>query len=307
MDRKRLAMNISLFVAVLMLVGKLTAYFLTGSSAILSDAAESIVHIFATGFAAMSLRFAEVPADRNHPYGHGKVVSFSIGIEGALIIAAALFIIFEAVPSLIYGPELRSLDIGIVITGTLAIVNFFLGMFLIRTGKNENSPVLIANGSHILTDMWTSVAVVIGVALVWISGIAWLDPLVALIAAVQIIFTGSRLVSNAIGVAMDQASTSDTEELQRALEVAQEEGLISGYHQLRHRRANNVCWIELHMLVPGNLSVAEAHHQVTEVECRLESALSAEHVYVTTHIEPDDHDHAHPEGHGNDPLKSSIS
>jgi len=179
----KIAMTSSLVVAVFMLVGKCTAYSITGSAAILSDAAESVIHIIATSLAGFSLWYSMRPADANHPYGHGKIAYFSAGFEGALILVASFAVIGVGIDGLIRGVELRRLDVGLGITAALALVNLGLGFFLVRTGKKTNQLILIANGKHVLTDMWTSAGVVLGVGLVYLTGITWLDPLMAVIVA----------------------------------------------------------------------------------------------------------------------------
>ena len=302
MDQKRLLMNISLAVAVLMLVGKIAAYLITGSTAILSDAAESVVHIFATGFASLSLWFAERPPDPKHPYGHGRIMSFSVGIEGMLIFSAALFILMEAAIAIVNGPQLHKLDYGLLITGGLAAINLALGLSLIRVGKKHNAPILVANGQHVLSDMWTSIAVVVGVFLVWMTGITIIDPLFAIGAALVILYTGGTLIREAIMTAMDAASPEDTQLIKTALDELVTQNVITAYHQLRHRRVNAVHWIEVHLLVPGGLTVRQAHQIATRAETRIDRALGTSQVFVTSHVEPDDHDQAHPEGHHTDPL-----
>lgn len=304
MDRKRLAMKASLAVAVLMLVGKFTAFLITGSTAILSDAAESVIHIFATGFAAVSLWFADRPPDTRHPYGHGRIMSFSVALEGLLIFGAAVFIIAEAAVAIVEGPTVHRLDYGLAITTCLAMINLALGWYLIHVGKVEHSPILVANGHHVLTDMWTSLIVLVGVFLVWLTNLTYLDPLCAIVAAVGILYTGSTLIKEAVSSALDEVSPEDTKRIQDVLDALQQEGVISGYHQLRHRKINAALWVELHILVPGKLTVSSAHRLVTKAERRIEAAFVGQEVYITSHIEPDDHQSAHPEGHREDPLSA---
>ena len=301
-NRAQFAIFLSLAVAVVMLVGKLGAYFITQSTAILSDASESVIHIVATGIAAFSFSLAQKPADEAHPYGHGRVVAYSVGLEGLLIFAAAIFILVEAVHAIVTGPELRELGIGLLITGVLAIINLALGRYLVSVGQRSGEAVLVANGQHVLTDMWTSAAVVGGVAVVWLTGVVWLDPAIAILAAIHIIFTGLGLVRDAVNFSMDQVDPNDTARIRTTLTSLVSSGLIVGYHQLRHRKVNSRRWIEVHLLVPGELRVSEAHTRATQVEDELEKIFSEEEVHVTTHIEPEDHDAAHPEGHPEDPL-----
>lgn len=299
-DLRSIAMGASLGVAVLMLVGKLGAYFITGSTAILSDAAESIVHIAATGFAGFSLWYVKRPADREHPYGHGKMAYFSAGFEGALILFAALYIIYEATLALIEGPELQQLTWGIAITGALALVNLALGLFLIRVGKKQNAIILVANGKHVLTDMWTSAAVVVGVTVVYFTGILWIDPVIAIAAAINILFSGGALMYRSFTGLLDRADPLHTQEIVEVLQKGVEENIIGGFHQLRHRESNDAVWIEVHMLLPSDMPVREAHRRVTEVEERIDNAVGAHNTIITSHIEPLDHQSAHPHGHVGD-------
>ncbi|MBN2307381.1 MAG: cation transporter [Candidatus Hydrogenedentes bacterium] len=290
-------MGASLLIACLMLVGKAIAYWLTGSSAILSDAAESVVHIAATGIAGWSLWFSRQAPCVKHPYGHGKIAYFSAGFEGALILSAALFIFYSSIRELLAGPELHQLSLGLAITGALALVNLLLGLFLVRVGRRRNALILVANGKHVLTDMWTSLAVVVGVGIVWATDIVWLDPAVAMLAAANILREAFRLLYRSFGGLIDEADPDKTQRLLACLDDAKAEGRVMGYHQLRHRQSSNVMWIELHVLVPGSVSTAEAHQAVTEVERRIRALFPAYLVQVTTHVEPVPHATAHPEGH----------
>ncbi len=297
MDWPKFAMRCSLAVAVLMLVGKISAYIITGSAAILSDAAESVVHIFATGIAVWSLWFSQRPVSQKHPYGHGKVAYFSAGFEGALIFCAALLIVYQSVIALIYGAELQQLGWGLLITGALTLVNLILGFGLIHIGKKHNTLILVANGKHVLTDMWTSVGVLIGVGLVWITGILWLDPLVALALGINILYSGFKLIYQAFRGLLDEADPEMTETILGLLREAREAGHIQDYHQLRHRVSNDLLWIQVHILVEGNMVLDEAHAQVTRIEEQIEAAFPKYKVQITTHLEPKQHQDAHPKGH----------
>lgn len=301
----RFAMQLSLGAAVLMLVGKLSAYFLTGSTAILSDAAESVVHIIATIVAAIGLFVSTKPADKDHLYGHGKIVAFSVGLEGSCILGAALYIILEAGTALVLGPKIQHLGVGILITGLLGTINFVLGRYLIRVGKRERCPPLIANGQHVLTDMYTSYAVVLGVAVVWLTDIVWLDPLIAILAAMQILNTGWSMVKTSFHQTMEHTPPEETDRIQQILDDLKLRGEVTDYHQLRHRQVNNIRWIEVHIQVPGHLSVVEAHKRVSCLDTLLNGAFPDEYVYVTSHIEPDKEELAHPDGRdheADDPL-----
>ncbi len=293
----RTAIRLSLGVAVLMLVGKVTAALVTGSDAILSDAAESVVHIVATAVAALSLWYAAQPPDRQHPYGHGKVAYFSAGLEGALISAAAVSIFVISAHSLWTGPEVQALGVGIALTAGLALVNLALGTYLVRAGRTQNSLVVAANGKHVLTDMWTSAGVVVGVVLVWATDIVWLDPLVAVVVGVQILWTGARLMREAWDGLMDTVDPAETERLRLCLEDAVAQDLISSFHKLQHRHVADTVYVDVHLLMPDQLSLRVAHARASAVEALMAACFPENAVEVTSHLEPADHDSAHPHGH----------
>ncbi len=299
-------MTASLLVSFLMLGGKMTAYFITGSAAIFSDAIESVVHLFATGFAGFSLWYAVRPPDPGHPYGHGKIAYFSAGFEGGLILIAALSILYSAVLDLIRGPELRQLNVGLWIIAGLTAVNLALGLSLVYVGRKHNSLVLVSNGQHVLTDMWTSLGVVVGVGLVEVTGFVWLDPVVAIIVALNILWTAFRLVRRAVSGLMEAADPADTETILEALDEAVREGLISGYHQVRHRRVNDQLWIECHLLFPETMSITEAHRRSHTVEDNLARRFADGEIVFTAHLEPESHETGLPGGHTEpvDPLRS---
>lgn len=281
----------SLIVAVIMLVGKLTAYYITGSTAILSDALESVIHLFATGIAAFGLWYAAQPADPDHPYGHGKIAYFASAFEGFLILVAAIAIMVTATYALITGPELQQLGVGLLITALLAAVNAVLGITLIRVGKKHNAIVLVANGQHVLTDMWTSLGVILGVGLVWVTGTLWLDPLVAMVVGANIIWTSVRLLRRSFDGLMERADESATAAIVEILEAARREREIVGWHQLRHRRVNDRVWVEMHLLFPPAMSITEAHHRATMVEASIRSLFRRDEVSINSHLEPETHEH----------------
>ena len=289
--QQRIAMSLSLAVAVLMLVGKVAAYALTGSTAILSDALESVVHLVATAFAGFSLWYAAQPPDAAHPYGHGKIAYVSSGVEGAMILVAAVAIIWTAAVDLVRGPELTQLGTGLAITAALGLVNLVLGVGLIRVGRRTNALVLVANGHHVLTDMWTSLGVIVGVGLVYVTGIEWLDPVVALLLGANILWTSGRLVREAYGGLMERVDTQTTRDLDGVLAAAQAEGLISGFHHVRHRRVNDNVWLEQHLLMPDALRLDEAHARASAVERRQRALFPESRVQITSHLEPLSHEH----------------
>ena len=297
-------MRLSLAVSFLMLVGKLTAYFLTDSAAIFSDAAESVVHLLATAFVGFSLWYAFQPPDTGHPYGHGKIAYFSSGLEGLLIIIAAVTIVYTAVGDLVLGPSLARLDTGLLILGGLTAVNLALGLYLVRVGRRYNNIVLVSNGQHVLTDMWTSVGVLVGIGLVWWTDLVWLDPVVAILVAFNIVWTGLRLMRRSFAGLMERADEGHTSLMLQTLEKAREENIISNYHQLRYRQVHDQVWVEYHLLFPEDLSITDAHERSHQVEDRISSLFPRDEVFVTAHLEPDHHERAHPAGHAepSDPL-----
>lgn len=301
---QQLAMRLSLGTSFLMLAGKTSAAWMTGSDAILSDASESVVHLAATAFAAFSLWYAEQPPDRQHPYGHGKMAYFSAGFEGALIGAAGVGIVLIALRSLLLGHQVQQLGWGLAITGGLGLVNLALGLYLVRTGRHNRNLVLEANGKHVLSDMWTSLAVVVGVALVWATGLIWLDSVVAIGAGLHILREGLALVRESFHGLMERANEEHTQLFLRALCQAREEGLVVDFHQLHHREVHHDIWLEVHLLMPRGISLAQAHERANQVEERLRGSVEDRTLRITTHLEPEDHEQVHPGGHcqASDPL-----
>lgn len=285
-------MRLSLAVGCLMLVLKCSAYVLTGSAAILSDAAESIVHVFAVGFAAYSLKLSLKPADKDHPYGHDRVAFFSAGLEGALITLAAIFIAVEATKKLFSGVELEHLDLGMLFVSIATALNGFLGTYLVRRGRKYHSLVLEADGKHILTDCLTSLGVIIALVLTWLTGLLILDPLIALLIAGNILWTGFRLMREAVQGLMDQAEP-ELEGKIRSILSAQTEALGIDYHHLRYRNAGTRLLIEAHLLFPDELTLTQAHELATRLEKRVEGALEKP-AELITHLEPR---HSHDEIH----------
>ncbi len=288
----RFGMNLSLAIGFGMLGLKVTAWLLTGSTAILSDAAESIVHVAAVGFAAYSLRLSFKPADESHLYGHAKISFFSAGFEGALIIVAALYIIYEALSSWIGGFELQRLGLGAALTAAAGLINGALGAYLVRIGRRRRSLILEANGRHVLTDSFTSLGVVAGLGLTMATGWLPFDPLVAVIVAVNILISGFRLLRQSVGGLMDRAEPHIHEQLQEVL--ARETARYGlSYHDLRHRNVGDAHWVEVHLLFPGGMRVDEAHRIATAIEEAVDRYLETT-AFVTTHLEAiEDHGQLH--------------
>lgn len=256
---------ISLIIGSVLLVAKYAAYQMTHSTAILSDALESIVNVVAALFALGGLLFAGRPADRNHPYGHGKIEFFSAAFEGGLIAFAAVMIIYEAATSLLYGIQVHQLDKGLAITAGAGFVNLALGAFLIRTGRRAKSLTLVADGQHVLSDFWTSVGVVGGLLLVRLTGHVWVDPVVAAIVGVNLAWTGWRLVRHAAGGLLDEEDVNLVKTLLRALNASMHPGIIR-VHNLRAIRSGRFTHVDAHLVVPEFWTVERAHDAADSFE-----------------------------------------
>ncbi len=275
---------VSLFVSLFLLAAKFEAYRLTGSSAVLSDALESIVNVVAALFGLGSIVFAGRPADRNHPYGHGKIEFFSAAFEGGLIAFAAVLIVYESVQALILGPQLRSLDLGLVIVAGAGVANALLGVFLVRTGRRHSSLALEADGKHVLSDSMTSGGVVLGLLLVKGTGLTWLDPLVACGVALLLFWTGFRLVRTAAGGLLDEEDGVLLRRLVQALGPHVGQGVIH-LHALRAMRAGRFHHVDAHLVVPEFWSVERAHHDSDALAAHVMRELGIEGQLVF-HIDP---------------------
>ena len=281
---QRRLINLSLAVAVVLFGAKIVAATLTGSSAVYSDAVESVVHLCAVIFASWALRMARKPADKTHHFGHDKVQYLSSGFEGAMIAVAAVLILYEAGKQFVYGVELERLGLGIAVTAVAAVVNLLLGLALLRVARSSGSPLLRANGLHVLTDVWTSVAVLIALLLIYWTGWLWWDPIAAIIAAFNILRTGLRLIRQSLGGLLDEA---DLEKERGLITLLDRETAArgAGYHNLRHRHSGEIDWVELHLVFDDAMTVRDAHSAATEIE----EAVAA-HVgppaRVISHLEP---------------------
>ncbi len=294
-DRKAMsfAMNLSLAIGLLMFVMKVGAYLLTGSAAILSDAAESVVHVAAVIFAAYSLRLSYQPADEDHLYGHAKISFFSAGFEGAMIILAALYIIYESIHKWMTGLQLENLGAGVILTAAASAINGGLGGYLVWLGRRKNSLILEANGKHVLTDCWTSIAVLVGLGLVLTTKWLPFDPICGIIMACNILWSGAGLMKSAFVGLMDHADPVAQAKLTEILDCETRQRGLS-YHHLRHRNLGDAHWVEVHLLFPEGSSLKDAHRKATEIEQVIETSLEPR-AYVTTHLEcASDHDILHP-------------
>jgi cation diffusion facilitator family transporter len=292
----RFAMRLSLIVGLAMLIVKTTVYFMTHSAAIFSDAAESVVHVIAVGFAAFSLRLSAKSASPQFLYGYERITFFSAGFEGAMIIVAAVAIFIEAIRKWIAGLQLEHLGTGAVLVLVAGIVNAGLGYYLLRMGRRTHSLILEADGKHVLTDSWTSFGVVGGLALVLMTRWKPFDPLVAIAVAANILWSGGRLVwRSAVGL-LDYSDPNAGRNIRTKLDALCSELSIE-YHGVRFRTTGYRQIIEVHLLFPGPTSVSEAHRLATILEERLPAELGMP-AEVMTHLESlEDHADIHREQH----------
>jgi cation diffusion facilitator family transporter len=284
MDRSKLTRFawLSIAVAVLTISLKTIAYFLTNSVGLLSDALESIVNLVGALMALGMLTIAARPADENHTYGHSKAEYFSSGVEGTLILLAAISIIFAAVQRLITPKPLEQVGIGLIISVAASLANLGVALILRRAGKQYNSISLTSNSHHLMTDVWTSGGVLIGVGAVVITGWQVLDPLIAILVALNIIWTGIGIIQKSISGLMDSTLSNEYLDIIRSVLDRQKETGVK-FHALRTRQSGSLKIISMHVLVPGNWTVARGHKFVTQIENELSAAI--EESMIFTHLE----------------------
>lgn len=280
------AIAVSVVVSIGLLALKLFSYHLTRSSAVLSDALESIINVVASGFAFVSLWMAAKPPDSDHPYGHGKIEYFSAGFEGAMIIGAAVGIFYTGIQHLRMPRPLTNLEQGTLMLCVAAAINLLLGLYLVRIGRKTDSAALTADGKHVLTDVYTSGGVLVGLVLVYFSGWYWLDGLVACLVGINILWTGGKLIVHSSARLLD---TSDTELLDRIARVAATERRPDwiDIHQLRAWRSGSLIHIDLHLALPADLTLEKAHREAKILETKLIEEFSG-NAGVLVHMDPCD-------------------
>jgi cation diffusion facilitator family transporter len=280
---------LSLVLAILLFGAKFFAYLLTGSAAIFSDALETVVNVVAAGFAIYSLSVAHTPADRDHPYGHGKIEFFAGGFEGGMIFLASLLMIGKAVMTLLYGGlRIEMLGVGILILVGALLLNALAGLYLVRVGRRSGSITLEADGKHLLADAVTSVFALTALVLVRLTHRNWVDPAMAIVVAAYIATVGVALMRHSAGGLMDRQDRSDQKLLQQILEAhvgsSGKEPHICSYHKLRHRHSGRYHWVDFHIMIPSNWDVRLGHEVASAIEYEIEQALGEGN--ATAHIEP---------------------
>jgi len=274
---------ISITAALTTIALKAVAFFWTGSVGLLSDAVESFVNLIAAVVALFALRVAERPPDKNHAYGYTKAEYFSSIAEGIFILIASASIAIAAISRLIHVSPIAQPLIGIVLSGLASLVNFVIALILLRAGKKYRSITLESDAHHLMTDVWTSVAVVVGIIVVWMTNIYILDPIIALAVAVNIIFTGVRILRESVLGFMDTAiPEKDIAEITNILTSYCTNGIV--YHGLRSRESASRRFVSFHILVPGTWSVRKGHDLLERIEKEIRSKFDK--MTVTTHLEP---------------------
>ena len=274
---------ISIAAAVTTMALKSGAYWLTGSVGLLSDAIESLVNLVGGIMALEMLTVAAIPADENHPHGHSKAEYFSSVVEGTLILVAAVSIIVAAADRFIDPKPLEQIGLGLAISVGASLINLGVSLLLMRVGKRYNSITLEANAQHLLTDVWTSVGVVAGVGAVALTGWQRLDPLVAILVGLNIIWTGVNIVKRSISGLMDVAlDPADLAAVKTVLQTHEADGIQ--FHALRSRQAGSRKFITVHVLAPGDWTIQRGHQLLDRIESEIRTALPD--AVVTTHLEP---------------------
>ncbi len=276
--------SLSIAAAIVTILLKFYAYSVTGSMGFLSDALESFVNLFAAIFALVMLNISQKPADKEHEFGHSKAEYFSSAAEGALILIAAFTIIWSAVPRLIDPRPIENINTGLLFSLLASLVNLAVGMTLVRNGKKRRSLLLEADGKHLMADVWTSAGVIVAIVIVKFTGWLIVDPIIAILVALHIIYTGYRLISRSASGLMDASiPDEDLEKITNYLDSLNDQKIE--YHSLLTRVAGRRKFIAMHILVPGKWTVKEAHDYADEIEETIVNMFD-EPVTVHTHLEP---------------------
>jgi cation diffusion facilitator family transporter len=284
------AATISLIVSIVLTVIKFLAYALTHSDAIFSDALENIANVLAAGFALYSISLAHRPADQEHPYGHGKIEFFSAGIEGGMIVLAAVVIVGKVVSAYMSRTvrQTQDLNTGLILMGSAMLANGILGFYLWRSGSQRNALTLEANGKHLLSDAIDSAAVLVALAIIRITGWPWVDGVAAILVAVYVSFLGIGLLKRSASGLMDEQDITDQNLLRNILDThvgpAGREPRICSYHKLRHRHAGRFHWVDFHIMIPAWWDIEKGHRVASTIEYEIEQAIGEGN--ATAHVEP---------------------
>lgn len=295
---ERRAALLAILVGAALMATKFVAWRITGSTAVYSDAVESIVNVAASMLAFWAVTQAHRPADRTHPYGHGRFEFISASVEGALVAAAAVSMVFMAGHRLLsHEREVEAIGVGVALVGATMLVNGGLGLWLLRLGRRGGSSTLASDGAHLVTDALTSAAAIAALLLVRWTGQQWVDPVFAIAMAAIVLWVGFRIVRRALGDLVDEQDPADYARVAALLDAHLEaapggarEPAIRGWHKLRTRHIGRHHWIDFHIQVPGETDVRRAHEIATAIELEIEQALGCglDGGNATAHIEPAD-------------------
>ena len=286
LQTKRSAIRLSVGAALATIVLKFAAYFFTDSVGLLSDAMESMVNLVGAVVALIALTIAARPADREHHYGHTKIEYFSSGLEGGLILFAAVAVMWAAIERLLNPVPLEQLNLGLIVSLAATAINYFVARRLLRVGGAEDSIVLEADGKHLMTDVVTSLGVLAGLVLVMLTDWLWLDPVIAIGVAINIIFEGSRIVRRSMDGLIDRSLTEEEEsKIISAIDTTiKSVSLDVKYHGIRTRKSGSARFMEMHLLTPGSWSVTQAHDIAEEIERAIKNEFRE--IQTSIHIEP---------------------
>lgn len=274
---------LSIAAALVTILLKGGAWWMTGSVGLLSDALESFVNLAGAIMALAMLTLAAKPADGNHAHGHGKAEYFSSAFEGFLILIAAVAISYAAIERLLNPQPLEAVGIALAISALASIVNLATSRTLMKAGKKYKSITLEADAHHLMTDVWTSAGVIVGVGLLWLTGWLWLDPAIALLVALNILWTGWQLLQRSAAGLMDVSIPEDElQAIEAILEGYRKHGLK--FHALRTRQAGTRAFISVHILLPGAWTIQHGHDWSERIEADIRQAVT--HAHITTHLEP---------------------
>jgi cation diffusion facilitator family transporter len=268
-------MRAALAISLLLMAAKFAAWYITGSGGILSDALESVINILAGAFALYSISFAARPRDENHPYGHGKIEYISSGFEGGMILLAGLAMIVKGAWGFFVPYEVHKADAGAYISAAAGLVNFAVGSYLVRYGKKNDSPLIVADGRHLITDTVSSVGLVLGLVLIYLTGLSWIDYLVTVVFGISILYTGFRLVKEAVTKLLDEADEKSLTRLVTILSRHRTPRLID-VHNLRALKYGTRLHIDAHITLPYYLTLEEVHTELTGLQRKVESDLGHE-------------------------------
>ena len=262
---KILTMRITLAMSIVLMGIKFTGYFLTHSVAILSDALESLINVTAGAFALYSISFAAMPKDADHPYGHGKIENLSAGFEGALIFLAGLSIIGQGIYGFFFPPELKKLDTGMMLSGFAGLCNYAIGFYLIRKGHQFKSLTMIADGKHLISDTISSIGLIIGIGIIYLTDIFWIDNLLAIVFGAVILYTGFKLLKESITNLLDKADMDKLNSIIRILNANRNPRWVD-MHNLRILKYGAHLHIDAHLTLPWYENLEVSHREMEEVE-----------------------------------------